>query len=151
MTKLKAFADDKLNIAKTTISLYDGLENTVGKGENAGYQHYLLFPQCFPKPTSLESLKIRIVLKRVNFFVLERCTKPQPFCGQHRLRSDGTFFAIWSWIYAVRLVYQTYVIKFVVGLDRSYKQEVKFTYLALKKLELRMNPTDIFGPGTELN
>ena len=23
------------------------LENTVGKGENAGNQHFLLFPQCF--------------------------------------------------------------------------------------------------------
>ena len=44
ITKLKAFADDKLNIAKMTISLYDRVENTVGKGENAGYQHFLLFP-----------------------------------------------------------------------------------------------------------
>ena len=23
------------------------VENIVGKGENAGYQHFLLFPQCF--------------------------------------------------------------------------------------------------------
>ena len=23
------------------------LENTVGKGENAGNQHFLLYPQCF--------------------------------------------------------------------------------------------------------
>ena len=23
-------------------------ENIVGKGENAGYQHFLLLPQCFP-------------------------------------------------------------------------------------------------------
>ena len=22
-------------------------ENILGKGENAGYQHFLLFPQCF--------------------------------------------------------------------------------------------------------
>ena len=26
---------------------YDRLENSVGKGENAGYQHFLLFPPCF--------------------------------------------------------------------------------------------------------
>ena len=26
----------------------DGLENTVGKGEDAGNQHFLLFPRCFP-------------------------------------------------------------------------------------------------------
>ena len=51
-TKLKALADDNLNIAKMTISLFDREENTVGKGENAGHQHFLLFPQCFPKPPS---------------------------------------------------------------------------------------------------
>ena len=31
-------------------------ENTVGKGENAGHQHFLLFPQCFlpfPKENSI--------------------------------------------------------------------------------------------------
>ena len=44
MTKLKAFADDNLNIAKMTISLFDWVENTVGKGENAGYKNFLLFP-----------------------------------------------------------------------------------------------------------
>ena len=27
----------------------DNVENIVGKGENAGYQHFLLFPQCFKK------------------------------------------------------------------------------------------------------
>ena len=48
MTKLKAFADDKLSDAKKKISLFDRVENTVVKGENAGYQHFLLFPQCFP-------------------------------------------------------------------------------------------------------
>ena len=32
MTKLKALADDKLNVAKMTISLYDRVKNTVGKG-----------------------------------------------------------------------------------------------------------------------
>ena len=61
MTKLKAFAGDKLNVDKMTISLSDRVENTDGKGENAGYQHFLLFPQCFQKPSSLGSLKIRIV------------------------------------------------------------------------------------------
>ena len=29
--------------------LLDRVENIVGKGENAGYQHFLLFPQCFQK------------------------------------------------------------------------------------------------------
>ena len=42
--KLKALADDKLNVAKMMLSLLDRVENTVGRGENAGYQHLLLFP-----------------------------------------------------------------------------------------------------------
>ena len=32
-----------LNIAKMTISLFNRVESTLGKGENAGYQHFLLF------------------------------------------------------------------------------------------------------------
>ena len=61
MTKLKALADDKLNVAKMTISLFDGVDNAVGKGENAGNQHFLLFPQCFLKSSYLGSLKVGIV------------------------------------------------------------------------------------------
>ena len=36
VTKLKAFADDKSNVAEMKISLNDRVANTVGKGENAG-------------------------------------------------------------------------------------------------------------------
>ena len=42
MSKLKAFADNKLNVAKVVVSVFDKEENTVRKGENAGYQHFLL-------------------------------------------------------------------------------------------------------------
>ena len=48
-TKLEAFADDKFNVAKMMISLFDRVENNVGKGENADCQHFLLFPWCFQK------------------------------------------------------------------------------------------------------
>ena len=34
-TKLKAFADDKLNVTKMIISAFDRVENIVGKGEIA--------------------------------------------------------------------------------------------------------------------
>ena len=67
MTKLKAFADDKLNYARVMISLLDRVENTVGKGENAGYQHFPLFLQFFPKPSSLGSLKVGIELINIPF------------------------------------------------------------------------------------
>ena len=36
-----------------TISLFDRVENIVGKGENAGYQQFILFPQCFQMPSFL--------------------------------------------------------------------------------------------------
>ena len=48
-TKLKAFAGDNSTLAEKMISVYDRVEGTVGKGENAGYQRFLLFPQCFQK------------------------------------------------------------------------------------------------------
>ena len=35
------------------ISLLDRVENVVGKGENVGYQYFLLFPQCFQKASFL--------------------------------------------------------------------------------------------------
>ena len=65
MTKLKAFADYKLNIAQMTISLFDrvGEENPVEKGENAGYQQFLFFPQDFPKPSSLGFKSLDCVVK----------------------------------------------------------------------------------------
>ena len=59
--KLKAFADDTISVAEMLISVIDKIENIVGKGENAGYQHFLLFPQCFQKASFLGSLKVGIV------------------------------------------------------------------------------------------
>ena len=61
LSKLKALADDKLNVAKIMISVSYWVENIVGKGENAGYQHFLLFPQSFQKVSPLRSLKVGIV------------------------------------------------------------------------------------------
>ena len=49
LTKLKAFADDKMNVAQVMISVFDRVENTEGKGKIVGYQHFLLSPQCFQK------------------------------------------------------------------------------------------------------
>ena len=46
MYKLKAFADDKINVTEKMRFVLVRVENIVGKGENAAYQHFLLFPQC---------------------------------------------------------------------------------------------------------
>ena len=60
-TKLKAFADDKLDAGKIKISVFERVEHNVGKRGNAGYQHFLLFLQRFQKPSLSGSLKVKIV------------------------------------------------------------------------------------------
>ena len=48
-------------MAKSVIFL-DNVENIVGKKENAGYQYFLLFPQCFLGTSFLGSIEPLIVL-----------------------------------------------------------------------------------------
>ena len=49
-SRLKAFADDKINVDEKFKFCLGKVEN-VGKGEYAGHQHFLLFLQCFQKPS----------------------------------------------------------------------------------------------------
>ena len=42
-------------------SIFDRIESTVEKGENAGYQYFLLFLQCFHKTSNTGSLKVMTV------------------------------------------------------------------------------------------
>ena len=74
-SKFKAFADDKINVTQT-LKFQDGrVENIAGKGENAGYQHFLLFPQCFQKATFSGSLKAGIVwIKSYHLYVIPGLT-----------------------------------------------------------------------------
>ena len=44
LVQIVAFADDKINLAENSKLVLGREENIVGKGENAGYQHFLLFP-----------------------------------------------------------------------------------------------------------
>ena len=48
------------------ISVLDRVENIAGKGENAGYQLFLLFPQCFEKDSFPDTSKGVIVWEWVN-------------------------------------------------------------------------------------
>ena len=61
LSKSKALADDKINVSEKLKFDLGRVENIVGKGENAGYQHFLLFPQCFQKASFPGSLKVGIV------------------------------------------------------------------------------------------
>ena len=46
-SKSKAFADDKINVIEKLKFVLGRVENMVGNGENAGYQHFLLFHNVF--------------------------------------------------------------------------------------------------------
>ena len=61
LIKLKAFADHKFNVAYVMTSFFCRAANNVEKEENPGYQHFLLFPQCFQKLSVSRSLKVGIV------------------------------------------------------------------------------------------
>ena len=57
-SKLKAFADDKISMTQKLNFVSERAENIMAKGENARYQHFLLFPQCFQKLSVSASLKV---------------------------------------------------------------------------------------------
>ena len=62
---MKAFVDDQKKKANLkSNSEFRWIENIVEKGENAGYQHCLLFQQCFQKP-SFSGFKIRMCGKEL--------------------------------------------------------------------------------------
>ena len=45
----KEFADNKIESVPMIKFVLNCLENILGKQENAGYWHFLLFPKCFQK------------------------------------------------------------------------------------------------------
>ena len=61
LSKFKAYADDKINVVQKLKFVLEMVENIVGKEENAGYQPFLLFSQCFQKASFSGSLQVGIV------------------------------------------------------------------------------------------
>ena len=57
----KEFADDNFKFDENGRKLSKQIENTVGKGEIARYEQFLLFPQCFQKACFPEASKGVIV------------------------------------------------------------------------------------------
>ena len=54
-SKLKEFADDKFRFYENGRMFFKQAENTVGKGEIARYEQFLLFPQCFKKTCTVDT------------------------------------------------------------------------------------------------
>ena len=54
-TKLKEFTDDNFKFDENGIKSSMRMENTMGKGEIARYEQFLLFPQCFQKTRTADT------------------------------------------------------------------------------------------------
>ena len=53
------FADDKFKVSEILKFVLGKAENIVGKGENAGHQHFLFFPTMFSTGVFLNVVKSR--------------------------------------------------------------------------------------------
>ena len=69
-SKLKEFADNNFKFDENSRKLSKRVENTVGKGEIARYEQFLLFPQCFQKACFPGVSKGVIVWEWVKYFLL---------------------------------------------------------------------------------
>ena len=65
---MKQSADDNFEFDKNTRKFSERVENTVGKGEIARYEQFLLFPQCFQKACFPGTSKGVIVWEWVKLF-----------------------------------------------------------------------------------
>ena len=54
-SKLKELADDNFKFDENGWKFSKHLENTVGKGEIARYEQFLLFPQCFQRTCTADT------------------------------------------------------------------------------------------------
>ena len=61
-SKLKEFADDNFKFDENDRKFSERVVNTVGKGEIARYEQFLLFPQCFQKNLYCRHVKTRACL-----------------------------------------------------------------------------------------
>ena len=72
LSKFTAFADDKLNMTQKYLKFaFKSILNIVGKGENAGYHHFLLFSQCFQKAFAWGSSKVGLCDKGLRPYLEE--------------------------------------------------------------------------------
>ena len=54
-SKLKEFSDENFKFDENGRRFSKRVENTVGKGEIARYEQFLLFPQCFQKTCTADT------------------------------------------------------------------------------------------------
>ena len=73
---LKELADDNFKFDENGRKFSKRAENTVGKGEIARYEQFLLFPQCFQKTCTADKQKPGLVWERVKKNLVEHEWSP---------------------------------------------------------------------------
>ena len=63
-SKLKEFADDNFIFDENGRKVAKWVKNTVGKGEIARYEQFILFPQCLYKTFLRDTLKPRLAWEK---------------------------------------------------------------------------------------
>ena len=63
---MKELEDDKLKLDQNDWKFSRWIENILEKGKIARYEQFLLFPQCFQKTWTEDTLKPGLVWERVN-------------------------------------------------------------------------------------
>ena len=90
--KLKAFADDKSNVINKLKFVSGWVENIVGKGENAGYQHFPLLPQCFQNASHTGVFKVKRVGELPAIFIKFKIV----VCKLFQLEESSLKFVVWE-------------------------------------------------------
>ena len=54
-SKQKDFAEDNFKFDENGRKFFEWVENTVGNGEIARFEQFLLFPQCFKKTSTADT------------------------------------------------------------------------------------------------
>ena len=80
-TKLKAYSDDKLNVTKMIISIFDRVENNCGRRRNCLYKQFLLSHNVFKRFLSQMRQKVSLCgngLSPKGFSKICKCTQNVP-------------------------------------------------------------------------
>ena len=88
---MKDFADDNFNFDENGRKLSKLVENTVGKGEIARYEQFLLFPQCFQKACFPLRQKVSLCGNGLRYRF-----HPETFTTQLKILTNANLMGIFS-------------------------------------------------------
>ena len=117
---MKGLADDNFKFDENGRKFFKPVEITVGKGEIARDEQFLLFPQCFRKTCTADTLKkqgkglksfaddkfdmsefmgrvfvkVRDVMRKKIFYIAKHITKQTPFNRQKKKTKTSHLFSI---------------------------------------------------------